>query len=138
MPNISEEQYEAFEKQIDDSLRKACAHKDRLKRSNSRYSILNIVLGAIATFVTGQAVIFAPVLGNWRVTCTVAGVFALGATIVAGIQKQLADSEILAEASECCGRLRSLKVETIAGEYELERVKSEYKQILTSCPRVET
>jgi hypothetical protein len=138
MSNISEEPYEALGRQIDESLRKACAQKDRLKRSSSRYSILNIILGAIATFVTGQAVIFAPVLGNWRVTCTVAGVFALGATIVAGIQKQLADSEILAEASECCGRLRSLKVETIAGDYELEKVKGEYRQILAACPRVET
>ena len=138
MPHISEEQYEALEKQIDDSLRKACAHKDRLKRSNSRYSITNISMGALATFVAGQSVILGPVLGNWKLACTVAGILALGATITAGIQKQLADSDLLAEASECCGRLRSLKVETIAREYELERVKSEYKQVLTGCPRVET
>jgi hypothetical protein len=138
MSNISEEQYEALEKQIEDSLRKACAHKDRLKRSNSRYGIANIIMGALATFVAGQSVILGPVLGNWKLACTVAGIFALGATIGAGIQKQLADSDLLAEASECCGRLRTLKVETIARDYELERIKSEYKQVLTGCPRVET
>jgi hypothetical protein len=138
MSNVSEEQYKALEKQINDSLQKACAHKDRLKRSSSRYSIANITMGALATFVAGQSVILGPVLGNWKLACTVAGILALGATISAGIQKQLADSDLLAEASECCGRLRSLKVETIARTYDLDRVKSEYKQVLTGCPRVET
>lgn len=137
MSNNAEEQYEALEKQVDDSLRNAYAHKDRLKRSSSRYTVTNIILSALATFVAGQSVILGPVMGNWKLACTVAGILALGATITAGIQKQLSDSDLLAETSECCGRLRSLKVETIAGDYDFERVKSEYKHILTACPRVE-
>ena|GEM_PF-607806 len=132
-----EDRADNFAQQINESHQKACAYKDRLKRALSRYSIINIILSALATFVAGQAVVLGMVLRDWKLTCTVAGGFALGATIVAGMQKQLADPDILAEASECCARLKSLRIETAGRKYDLEKVRSAYQQIINDCRRVE-
>ena len=137
MSEIPDAQYNALEEQINDSLQKASGHKDRLRRTSSRCTITNVLFSAFATFVAGRAVLFPAVVGNWRLTCAVAGGLALGATIVAGLQKHLADPEILAEASECCGRLKNLKVQTIGRKYDWEKIKSEYGKILEGCSRVE-
>jgi hypothetical protein len=132
-----ETQYAALEQQIEGSLRKASSVRDKLRRTSSRYTITNILLSALSTFVAGRAVLFPTTVGSWRLTCTAAGAFALGATIVAGLQKQLADPEFLAEASECCGRLKNLKVQTIGGNYDGEFLKNEYGKILETCSRVD-
>ena len=137
MSKIPDAQYDALEQQINDSLQKAGGFKDKLRRTSSRYTITNILFSALATFVAGRAVLFPTTVGSWKLTCTVAGAFALGATIIAGLQKHLADPEILAEASECCGRLKNLKVQTIGRNYDWEKVKSEYGRILEGCSRVE-
>ena len=137
MSNIPDAQYDALEQQINTSLQKACGFKDKLRRKSSRYTIANILLSALATFVAARAVLFPAIVGNWRLTCTVAGTFALGATIVAGLQKHLADPEILAEASECCGKLKNLKVQTIGRQYDWEKIKGEYGRILEGCGRVD-
>ena len=137
MSKEPETQYAALEQQIDASLQKASSFRDKLRRSSSRYTITNILLSALATFVAGRAVLFPATVGNWKLTCAVAGVFALGSTIVAGLHKHLVDPEILAEASECCGRLKNLKVQTIGSSYDLEVVKSEYGKILEACSRVD-
>jgi hypothetical protein len=136
MSKLPDAQYDALEQQIDDSLQKACRFKDKLRRKGSRYTITNILFSALATFVAGQAVLFPP--GNWRLTCAVAGTFALGATIVAGLQRHLADPEILVEASECCGRLKNLKVQTIGRQYDWDKIKDEYGRILEGCSRVDS
>jgi hypothetical protein len=131
-------QYDDLEKLINDSLQKACAHKDKLRRTGTRCTITNIIFSALATFVAGSAVIFPALVGtNWRITCAVAGACALSATIVGGLQKQLADPEILVEASECCGKLKSLKLQTMGRKYDWETVRTEYGQIIASCQRVD-
>jgi hypothetical protein len=137
MSNIPDAQYDVLEQQIDGSLEKACKFKERVRRTGSRYTITNILLSALATFVAGRAVLFPASVGNWRLTCTVAATFALGATIVAGLQKHIADPEILAEASECCGRLKNLKIQTIGRQYDWDKIKSEYGKILEASPRVD-
>ena len=141
MSKIPDTQYDALEQQINDSLLKARGFKDKLRRKNSRYTITNILFSAFATFVAGRAVflgaLFPAATQNWALSCTVAGTFALGATIIAGLQKYFADPDILAEASECVGRLRNLKVQTIGRQYDWEKIKTEYGDILEASSRVD-
>lgn len=47
------------------------------------------------------------------------------------------DSDVLTEAGECVGKLRSLKVDTLADTYDVEKVKERYRQILTDCARID-
>jgi hypothetical protein len=138
MSTVIDEQYNVLRQQIDNSLQKASAHKDRLKRASSRYSIFNILLSALATFVAGQAALAGGALvGGWRITCAVASGFALGATIVAGVQKQVADPDLMAEASECVGKLRALKIDTLAPTYDLDGARKKYQQILSDFSKIE-
>ena len=137
MSQGTEIQHAALAQQIDASLQKASSFRAKLRRAGSRYTVTNIVLSALATFIAGRAVLFPATVGSWRLTCTVAAVFSLGATIIAGLQKQLVDPEILGEASECCGRLKNLKVQTIGSSYDLETIKTEYGKILETCSRVD-
>jgi hypothetical protein len=137
MSTASEQQHDALRQQIDDSLQKASTHKDKLKRANSRYSITNIILGALATFAAGQAAILGkPMVAGWRITCAVASGLALGATVVAGVQKQLVDAEQVAKASECTAKLRALRVEMLNPTYDREEVRRKYQQILAEFTEV--
>ena len=137
MPDIPDAQYDALEQQMNESLGKATRQKDKLRRTSSRYTITNVLLSALATFVAGRAVLFPATVGSWRWTCATAGGLALGATIVSGLGKHLGDPEVLAEASECCGRLKNLKVQTIGRKYDWEKLKTEYGKILEGCARVD-
>lgn len=139
MSTVSERQHDTLRQQINDSLQKASGHKEKLKRTHSRYGIANIILGALATFTAGQAALLgqAAVTGGWRVTCAVASGLALGATVVAGVQRQIVDPEILTQASECVSRLRGLKVDTIGPEYDLEEARRRYQQVLAEFSGIE-
>lgn len=137
MSTIPNAQYDDLEKLINDSLQKACAQKDKLRRTGSRCTITNIIFSALATFIAGGAVIFPSMVGtSWRLTCAVAGACALSATIVGGLQRHLADPETLVEASECCAKLKSLKLQTMGRKYDWEKVRTEYGQIIMGCQRV--
>jgi hypothetical protein len=126
-----------LQQQIHDSLQKVSAYREKLKRGMSRSSIANIVLSALATLITGQATVLkTSPMGTWRFVCIIAAGFAASATIIAGVQKQLADPELLTEAGECVGKLRGLAVETAIPGYDVDKIKREYKQILTDCSRV--
>lgn len=125
--------------QIDLSFQKAEAHRNRLRVADRRYSIMNIVLGAIATFIAGESAISGtPLMGGWRLTTTVASVCTLGATLSAGIQRQVASPELLIETSECAAKLKSLKIETLSPTYPVEDVRDTYQSILSEFSRVET
>jgi hypothetical protein len=137
-PTHSDDQCNVLRQQIQDSLQKAEVHKNKLKTIERHYGTINILLGAIATFIAGQAAISNdPLIVNWRTTTAIASVVTLGATVVGGIQKQLADPDVLAEASECVAKLKALKVETIAPTYEIEPVSEEYQQILSDFSKVD-
>ncbi len=124
--------------QIDLSLQKAEIHRNRIKAADRRYSVLNIVLGAIATFIAGEAAISGTPMGGWRFTTTVASVCTLGATLSAGIHKQVAPPELLVETSICAAKLKSLKVETLTPSYSTAAVRDTYQNILAEFDRVET
>jgi hypothetical protein len=135
-----EAQYRLLQQQIYNSLQKADIHKDKLQRINIRYSILNIVLGAMTTFVTGQAALAGEeAAGRWRITCAIASGFALSATVVASVQSQLASPDLISEASACVGKLKALNVDvnTIDSTDDLEQVKEKYQQILSEFSNID-
>ena len=70
--------------QIQTSFQKATLQRKKLETNASRYIITGIILSALATFVAGVPsligqLVIAP---SWRITCTVAALITLAATIV--------------------------------------------------------
>ena len=136
--NVSQEQHETLRQQINDSLQKAGRYKERIKGTHTRFVVAGIVLGALSTFVAGlSAVMQSPLIVEWPLTCAVAGVLALGVTVTTGLQKQLADPELLAEAGECLSRLRALRIEVIEPAYDVEAVRRKYQQVLLDFPKID-
>ena len=125
--------------QIKLSFQKATAQKNKLIRTDRRFSIANLVLSAVATFIAGESAIAGePIMGNWRVTTTVASLCTLGATVTAGIHKQVAPTDLLIESSECAAKLKALSIETIPVMYEVADVSEAYRQLLSEFSRVDT
>ena len=137
-PGDAHYEHTVLRQQIQQSLQRVEAQKQRLKSADRRYTIISIVLGVIATFVAGEsAVTGEPLLGNWRLTTMVASVSTLSATAITGIQKQIASPEPLLETSECAAKLKALKVETISANYELEPVSDIYQGMIAEFPSVD-
>lgn len=138
MSTVTEEQRETLRRQIDESFRKASAQRERLTRMDRRYSLTHTGLSGLSGMIAGSvaAVGRAPG-GDWRLICVVAAVFAFGATLVSALQKQLSDPDLLAQTSECVGKLRALRVEAIAPGYSIDDVGSKYRQVLTEYAKVD-
>ncbi len=107
-------EYDGLRRQISSSLESARAQRNQLKHIDKCFSITSLVLGAIATFIAGQSAIAdEPMLGNWRLTTTVASLCTLGATVATGIHKQVVPTDLIVESSECTAQLKVLRIETI-------------------------
>lgn len=131
-------QHSDLRKQIQTSLHKAETQKNKLKKTDRRYSVTNLILGAVATFIAGESAIAnEPLMGNWRFTTTVASLCTLSATVVAGVHKQVAPTDLIIESSECAAKLKALRIETIPAVYELEEVSSAYQDLLSEFSRVD-
>jgi len=136
--NHFDRQYDELRQQIIRSLERAEAQKNRLQSVDHRYSIFNIVLGAVAAFIAGQSLVAAkPVVGDWRMMTTVSSVLTLGATVATGLQKKIASPEAIAEVNQCVAHLKALKVETLTPTFELQKVADQYKHILTAFSQVD-
>ena len=118
--------------QISSSLEKAQVQKNTLKRNNSRHTTANVILSALAALLAGTAGTFGNA-ANWKVICLFAAVCSSAATVTAKMQK----AEQLTEASECVGKLKALKVETIVPNYDLEQVSKRYQQILSEFSTID-
>lgn len=123
---------DVLREQISSSLEKAQVQKNTLKRNNSRQATANILLSALAALLAGTAGIFGNA-ANWKGICLFAAVCSAGATVTAKMQT----SEQLAEASECVGKLKALKVDTIAPTYDLQHVSTTYQQILSEFSTID-
>jgi hypothetical protein len=114
------------------SLQLVAAQRARLDAAVLRLTVAVVVLGALATFfaglssLTGQPIVAA----DWRVTCAIASVFTLAATIVGGVQALVARPERLARASECLGKLRALALDIDAPGHDPAALRRKYQQIL--------
>jgi hypothetical protein len=121
-----------LDQQIQASLQKASLHKNRLKAASVRYTVASLVLSALATFFAGLSSLSGNplIVDDWRITCAVASVFTLAATIVAGVQSQLAKPDLLTQASECVGKLRALMTDTLSPTCDWADVRKKYQQVL--------
>jgi len=128
----SEKQLDMLREQIFSSLEKAQAQKNTLKRNNARHTTTNIILSVLATLLAGTAGILGNA-ANWKITCILAAACSAGATVTAKMQT----AEQLTEASECVGQLKSLKVEMMLPNYNLEQVSEKYQQILSEFSTID-
>jgi hypothetical protein len=121
-----------LDQQIQASLQKASLHKNRLRVASVRYTVASLVLSALATFFAGLSSLSGNplIVDDWRITCAVASVFTLAATIVAGVQSQLAKPDLLTQASECVGKLRALMTDTLSPTCDWDDVRKKYQQVL--------
>lgn len=127
-----ETQVDAIKEQISNSLEKAQAQKNTLKRNNSRYTTANIFLAALATLLAGMAGTVGDAK-NWRPVCLFAAVCSAGVTVTTKLQM----TEQLTEASECVGQLKALRVEIMSPIYDLEQVCEKYQQILSEYSTID-
>lgn len=134
----TDQQCEILRQHIQSSLQKAEAQRLKLKAIDRRYSIINLCLGTLATFIAGQSgASNEPLIVDWRTTATVASVLTLSVTIVGGIQKQLAAPDMITEVNECVAKLKALKIETVVPTFEVDQVSEEYQQILSDFTKVD-
>jgi hypothetical protein len=139
-PSINLDQSsEVLRQQLETSLNKVEKQKNRIKRTNVWYGMASLILSALATFITGQAALSSGKKSaeSWRLVCLSASVCALGATIVAGMQKQLVEPEMLIQTGECVARLKALKVKMISPEWDLKIATEQYQQILEKFPNID-
>ena len=136
---MSSEAAHPLSQQIQASLQKASAFRNRLQTSSVRYTLAGLALSALATFFAGLSSLAGKpiVVDDWRITCAVAAVFTLGATIAAGVQSQLAKPDLLTQASECVGKLRALISDTLSPACDWEDVRKKYQQILVDYTGVD-
>ncbi|MEL6490860.1 MAG: hypothetical protein AAFQ95_12950 [Cyanobacteria bacterium J06621_3] len=136
--NQPSDQHSRMRAQIKLSLQKVRSQKDKLLRTDRRFSIASLLLGAVATFIAGQSAIAdEPMLGNWRFTTTIASLCTLGATISTGVHKQVVPTDLLVETSECTAQLKVLSIETIPAVYDVETVTDNYQRLIAEFSRVD-
>jgi hypothetical protein len=127
-----------IQQQIWHSLQRAEAQRNKLKKNDLRYSIINLVLGALATFIAGESAISgSPALVNWRVTTAVTSLLTLSTTIVSGIHKKVVSPDLLSEASECVAKLKALRLESNIPTGKIEQICDEYQQIVSEFSNID-
>lgn len=129
----------SLDRLIQASLATASAHRRRLTQLHVRCTIAGMLLGALATFLAGlsSATNRPLVSDDWRVTCTIAAVLALLATVVAGVQSVLARPDQLSQASECVGKLRAMMADATSPLPNWDEVRKKYQQLLIDYADIE-
>lgn len=131
-------EYDGLRRQILSSLERSRNQRNQLRHTDKCFSIASLVLGAIATFVAGQsAIVDEPILGNWRLTTTVASLCTLGATVATGLQKQIVPTDLIVESSECTAQLKVLRIETIPDVYDVETVRDSYQRVIAEFSKID-
>lgn len=118
------------------SLAKAEAGVLALKKTNTRFIVISLVASVLATVLAGSTALLGPLAGQgpqaWKWTCGIVALFTATATIFTGLHKQLTVSERLAKATECSGKIRSIRfsLDNAKNEGDREKAFDEYKRVL--------
>lgn len=131
---------ELFARRVKDSLVRAKAYAERLRKMNTRLLVAGVVTSAAATLVAGLTAAAGPVVGEgipgWRLACIVAAGFGFVSTLAVGVHQQLGLSDRLADGHQCVARLTFLDVAIDTGSRDWEEITKEYEAIVTSYPEV--
>lgn len=132
-PSLAASDATGLQQQIAESFRQASAHQQGLRRKQRRFSLTQTTLSGVTGLTAGVSAATGILpSGNWRLVCAFAAIAAFAATIVGVVQQQAADSEALADASECVGKLRELRVELASPSPDLADIAARYRQILAA------
>jgi hypothetical protein len=129
-----------FARRVKDSLLRARAYAERLRKINARLLIAGVVTSAAATLVAGLTAATGPLVGEgipgWRMACIVAAGFGFVSTLAVGLHQQLGLSERLANGHQCVARLAFLDLAIDTGSRDWDEIAKEYEAVVTSYPEV--
>ena len=124
-------------KEILDSLLKAQGQVLKLRKTNSRFIYISLIASVLATLIAGLTAFSGPIVGQgapaWKWTCGIVAVFTATATVFTGLHKQLTVPERLAKATECVGKLKSVRISLENPDLkssDKEEIIKEYKKIV--------
>jgi len=123
--------------EILESLTKAQTHVLNLRKTNSRFIYISLIASVLATLIAGLTAFSGPIVGQgppaWKWTCGIVAVFTATATVFTGLHKQLTISERLAKATECVGKLKSIKISIENSDLkdsDKSEIIKEYKKVV--------
>jgi hypothetical protein len=123
-----------MENEIQESLIKAVTQVSKLKKANTRFIYGSLIASVGATLIAGLTAFTGPLVGQgapaWKWTCGVVAIFTATATVFTGLHKQLTIPERLAKATECVGKLKSLKISLENPDSNKEEVIKEFRKII--------
>lgn len=123
-----------MEKEILESLARAESHVSRLRKANTRFIYVSLIASVLATLIAGLTAFTGPIVGvgppAWKWTCGVVAIFTATATVFTGLHKQLTISDRLAKATECTGKLKSLRISLTDSDINKEEILKEYRKII--------
>lgn len=114
------------------SLEAASARRGRLQSTALRLTLVTVVSAALATFFAGlSSLADRPVIAaDWRITCAIASLCTLVATITGGLQPVIVRPDRLTRASECVGKLRALLFEAEAPDHDFAALRRKFQQVI--------
>jgi hypothetical protein len=114
------------------SLETAAARRARLQSTALRLTLVAVVAAALATFFAGlSSLTDDPVVADdWRVTCAIASLCTLVATLSGGLQPVLVRPDRLTRASECVGKLRTLLFEAETPDHDQPALRRKFQQVI--------
>ena len=120
-----------LDQRIQTSFEKATTQRKKLETQSTRFTVSGVILSSLATLVAGiPSILGQTIIGDWRLTCAIAALIALAATIVAGVQNLVSKPDLLTRTSECVGRLRLMLIELQSGNVDADQVSRQYQTLL--------
>jgi hypothetical protein len=120
------------------SLHHAEQQAESLRKNNTRLLVTGLACSSGATLVAGITATIGPVVGEgipgWRAACIVAALFGFISTLSMGLNQRLRFSQRLSTVTQCVGKLRSLDLLIMSGEYERQEIVKKYTEIVETYP----
>lgn len=122
-----------LQRQIEESFRQASTFQQGLRRRSQRFSLTHTALSGVTGLTAGLPAAAGGLPNeSWRLVCGLAALAAFAATIIGVVHQQSSSSGALADASECVGKLRELRVDLASPNPDLTDIGGRYRQILTA------
>ena len=138
--DANQENEDLLKARIKTSLQKVESSTSQLRKTNTLLTVLGVVNSSIATLITAVTAAMGPVIGEgpsgWRISCIIGAVFAFGATLCVGLDKQLKTTDRLSKANQVVGRLRFLDLAIDTGHRSRAEITGEFEDLFKAYPDV--